>query len=61
MFLTPTMKLYHTLLVLFVYLPALWLVISRPASLKQLLHERIEARLFPGLAGLGRAFIVLEW
>lgn len=45
-FLTPTMKLYHTLLVLFVYLPALWLVISRPASLKQLLHERIEARLF---------------
>ena len=57
--LTPTMKFYYTMVALFVYLPALWLVIARRAELGRLIAERREMWLF--LALFAWANLSLLW
>lgn len=44
--LTPTMKFYYNMVVLFVYLPGLWLTIARWSELGRLIRERKEFGLF---------------
>ncbi len=44
--LTPSMKFYYTTVVLFIYLPSLWLVIARRAELGRLVRARKELWLF---------------
>lgn len=44
--LTPTMKFYYNMVLLFIYLPALWLVIARRAELGRMIRERKELWLF---------------
>lgn len=44
--LTPTMKLYYNLVLLFIYLPALWLTIARRVELGRLIRGRPELWLF---------------
>lgn len=57
--LTPTMKFYYTMVALFVYLPALWLVVARRAELGRLIAERREMWLF--LALFAWANLSLLW
>lgn len=44
--LTPTMKFYYGMVVLFIYLPGLWLTIARRAELGRLIRSRKEIWLF---------------
>lgn len=57
--LTPTMKLYSQMVILFVYLPSLWLCIARRQELGHLLSARKEMWVLMAL--FGWAVLSLSW